>query len=157
MVKDETANKHGRLTVIERVGTDNNRNATWLCLCQCGNKTVVAGDSLRTGNTRSCGCLMRDTNREKLSGANNPHWNNGVTYSHGYKIICLNGTRVPEQRMIVGEVMGRQLIKGEVVHHINGNKLDNRNSNLLLCTQKYHMDLHQTMAHRYQQEHFGGL
>ncbi|NEQ64554.1 MAG: hypothetical protein F6K21_03430 [Symploca sp. SIO2D2] len=56
---DETGNKYGLLTVIERAGTDTDRSATWLCECECGNNKVVQGNALRQGKTRSCGCLKR--------------------------------------------------------------------------------------------------
>lgn len=49
----------GRLTVISRVESKSNR-ATWLCKCSCGTMIVVEGYSLRSGNTKSCGCLQKD-------------------------------------------------------------------------------------------------
>jgi len=30
---------------------------TWLCVCDCGNVTIVPTGNLRSGNTRSCGCF----------------------------------------------------------------------------------------------------
>ena len=56
---DETGNRHGRLFVIKRFGSDKNNYATWLCQCDCGNKVVARGTRLRSGNTRSCGCLQK--------------------------------------------------------------------------------------------------
>lgn len=29
----------------------------WLCICDCGNTTIINTGNLRSGNTRSCGCL----------------------------------------------------------------------------------------------------
>lgn len=29
----------------------------WECMCDCGNTTIVAGNHLRSGETKSCGCL----------------------------------------------------------------------------------------------------
>lgn len=53
---DETGNRYGKLVVLEWAGTGQNRYAMWKCECDCGNVTVVRGNNLRTGNTRSCGC-----------------------------------------------------------------------------------------------------
>jgi len=36
---------------------EKNKQAVWACLCQCGNRAEVLGNSLRSGHTRSCGCL----------------------------------------------------------------------------------------------------
>lgn len=59
--KDETGNVYGKLTVLSfaevRYG-----QACWLCRCECGTETVVAGGNLRkkTG-TRSCNKCARQT------------------------------------------------------------------------------------------------
>ena len=50
---DMVGHKYGILTVLERLATD----YQCLCLCECGNKTAVRMNDLRTGNTTSCGCL----------------------------------------------------------------------------------------------------
>lgn len=49
--------------------------------------------------------------------------------------------------------LGRRLKVGEIVHHINLNKSDNRNCNLLICTQSYHRWLHHYMAVVWVKEH----
>jgi len=33
-----------------------NKNIFWLCICKCGNNSIVRGKSLRSGRTKSCGC-----------------------------------------------------------------------------------------------------
>ena len=65
----------GRLTVVSRVGVTDNGKATWLCRCACGEERVVAGKWLRSGNTRSCGCLQR----EKASA----RAKKGIAVTHG--------------------------------------------------------------------------
>ena len=50
----------GRLRVIERAETDRYGKARWLCECKCGTRLVVRGYDLRSGGTRSCGCLSRE-------------------------------------------------------------------------------------------------
>jgi hypothetical protein len=50
---DLTGQSFGHLTVIERAGSER-RSVTWLCRCNCGAETIVRGDNLRSGRTRSC-------------------------------------------------------------------------------------------------------
>lgn len=38
----------------------------WVCECDCGNTCVVVSTSLRTGNTKSCGCLRRKITSERF-------------------------------------------------------------------------------------------
>lgn len=59
-VIDLTGQKCGRLTVIERYGSNNRGNAMWRCRCDCGNEIVIRGSCLTTGNTKSCGCYRRE-------------------------------------------------------------------------------------------------
>lgn len=54
--------RYGRLTVLERCGSKDNR-AIFNCRCDCGNELIVLGKNLRNGNTKSCGCLVSDTAR----------------------------------------------------------------------------------------------
>lgn len=51
--------KFGKLKVIERAGATIENKITWRCHCECGKETIVCGVSLRSGNTRSCGCSRR--------------------------------------------------------------------------------------------------
>ena len=55
-VIDMTNQKWGMLTVLERAENDKFGKAQWLCQCECGNKKIVGGASLRKGLTVSCGC-----------------------------------------------------------------------------------------------------
>lgn len=57
---DVTDQKFGRLVVLERAGSDRWSQAMWRCRCDCGNWVNVSGYGLRSGNTRSCGCLQKD-------------------------------------------------------------------------------------------------
>ena len=55
---DLTGQRFNRLIVIERdvEKKDKSRQAWWKCKCDCGNELSVRGQSLRSGNTQSCGC-----------------------------------------------------------------------------------------------------
>lgn len=55
---DLTGERYGKLVVIKRVENDKNGASMWECQCDCGNKKIVRGNSLKRGNTKSCGCLV---------------------------------------------------------------------------------------------------
>ena len=67
-------------------------------------------------------------------------WKGGKkTNTEGY-ILAWSGKNKyrREQRVIAEGVLKRPLLDTEIVHHINGLRSDNRNSNLLICTRSYH-------------------
>ncbi len=49
--------KFGRLIVIRRADNDKQGKSRWLCLCDCGKEKIIRGNNLKSGNTKSCGCL----------------------------------------------------------------------------------------------------
>ncbi len=55
---NRVGNRYGKLLVIRE---DCNRGGRgqikWVCKCDCGTTSSVLADNLRTGTTRSCGCL----------------------------------------------------------------------------------------------------
>jgi hypothetical protein len=52
--------RFGRLLAIRRIGKDRNRNAIWLCRCDCGNEASVMARELKSGRTKSCGCFRAE-------------------------------------------------------------------------------------------------
>lgn len=61
--KDISGQKFGRLTVIRPTTKREQYTETviWECLCDCGKICYVPGARLRNGQTRSCGCLQKDS------------------------------------------------------------------------------------------------
>ena len=65
-------------------------------------------------------------------------------HTAGYNVFCEpSGKRQLEHRLVVEKFLGRGLRRSEVVHHINGDKTDNRIENLQIMNQSEHCLLHQ--------------
>lgn len=67
----------------------------------------------------------------------------GPIDSKGY--VTLVGKRVRLHRWAVEQYIGRKLSTNEHIHHINGNKLDNRIENLEVLTPGQHRIVHRTI------------
>lgn len=57
---DLVGHRFGRLVVLSRSTT----SAKWVCRCDCGNLVEVTTTHLKTGHTKSCGCLQKDITSE---------------------------------------------------------------------------------------------
>lgn len=68
VIKDIVGQRFGFLTVLNLTGIrphNTRRLRTWLCRCDCGTELLVDGARLRSGNTKSCGCLRRESARTR--------------------------------------------------------------------------------------------
>lgn len=79
--------------MIKQVGRNKQRKILWLCKCDCENKTIVRGSSLKIGDTKSCGCLQKET-ISKINTKHN-HSKRGKitqTYESWHQMIqrCIN-------------------------------------------------------------------
>ena len=71
---DLSNQKFGRLLVLEfdkeytikKQQELGNKNSWWKCQCDCGNIIYVNSSSLKSGHTRSCGCLQKDKAKESI-------------------------------------------------------------------------------------------
>lgn len=82
---------------------------------------------------------------------NNPKWNGGEIKKGGYVLVyCIghphedNKNYIKRCILIAEKALGRYLKRGEnrkemeMVHHVNRNRADDRNENLLICIVSYH-------------------
>lgn len=53
--------RFGRLRAIEHKGRRADGREQYLCKCDCGREIVVIAKNLKNNNTKSCGCLKRDS------------------------------------------------------------------------------------------------
>lgn len=115
--------------------TRNYRSRAYARTCAACGDTFYARRSDRTRYCkRECG----------LRGERHPHWRGGRHLQKGYVLILADRDDpiaqamrdhrgyVPEHRLVLARALRRPLRRTEYVHHVNGDKADNRLENLEL-------------------------
>lgn len=87
------------LVVIEelhpiRYGAAQQSFRSFSCLCDCGNTTAVTLSAMKRGNTRSCGCLLKETSTARRGSAPT-----GVTFGRYLVIEEVAPVRARRRRM----------------------------------------------------------
>ena len=98
---DLTGKVFGRLTVIERAGSDKHKNATWKCRCDCNKEVIVRSDYLRKNEVKSCGCLKKE-------GLHHTH---GMKHTKIYENWCAMKARCLNVNNVHYQIYGGRGIK----------------------------------------------
>ncbi len=131
LVKDRTGTTHGKWTYLRREPSKKHSSGhvVWVKQCECG--TIKTGIFLP--GSKSCGC-------SRGIGSTHVAWKGGRRLKGGYILIYRpdhpraskrNGY-VAEHILVMEKHLNRFLLKTEIVHHINGERTDNKVENLEL-------------------------
>lgn len=65
--KNYCGQRFGRLLVLEYLGQDHKNKSVFKCQCDCKKEKICRGNDLKSGQIRSCGCLLAETASKKCS------------------------------------------------------------------------------------------
>lgn len=70
---DRTGQQFGYLIVLGRAPNGKAGTAMFYCRCKCGRETIVRSGALKSGNTKSCGCLNKELLSKLTTKRNTTH------------------------------------------------------------------------------------
>ena len=104
--QDLTGQRFGRLVVIERaedyIFPSGQKQAQWLCECSCENhnKIITTSARLKSGNTKSCGCLKSEAVKE------NKTYRACRNVQDVYKLVFNSKCKQLEDRFCISQLLG---------------------------------------------------
>lgn len=96
------------------------------------------------------GLKLYNSRKGIFAAENNPMWKGEETFANGRIWIYDRELKCRRRKhiYIMEQFIGRRLYKYEVVHHLNGNPLDNEIDNLILLTKVNHDRYHMIMRNK---------
>lgn len=80
--------RFGKLVVISRIENSSDGRSRWLCQCDCGNSHMARGKLLKSGHTKSCGCMkFSGLDRHRTTHGHSPRSGNSRTYRAWAKML----------------------------------------------------------------------
>src|SRR3990167_10198190 len=127
------------------------------CLCGCKRKISPTASNYISGHNL-VHLWKTPLHRKRIGEAQRRAWKEGrkripigSTYrdSFGYirvKVIPGSGRWKLQHHLVMEQKLGRPVRKGEIVHHLNCQRNDNRPENLILCSGKsHHASVHKSL------------
>lgn len=74
----------------------------------------------------------------------------GCINKQGYRVLTVDGADVLEHRFVVEQLIGRPLLPSEIVHHLDGDKLNNSLANLAVMDRSGHAFEHNPLLWDFQ-------
>lgn len=119
-----------------------------VCCPVCGSQDdlVTYEYSKFKGYCRSCMYKARNGRKYKDDALHEVVHSDGYVYVYGRPVHGYDGCRrtdgIPKHRYVMEQFLGRKLLSTEIVHHIDGNKLNNDIRNLQLLSVEQHSKIH---------------
>lgn len=90
----------GQLTVKKEYGRSTQGYVIWECLCSCGKYVKVTSNNLRSGNTRSCGCIRKEKKEIRKGKRENRNFKNLLGQTFG-QLTVIEKTEKRRKRRVV--------------------------------------------------------
>lgn len=151
---------------VPRAWERNGRRKFCSRTCQNEAQRQITGDRHpRTGKRHTAESRAKmSANLKGRTGPRASQWKGGTYLAHGYRYLLVShlpegdrklaepmvrsGGYVMEHRLVMARKLGRPLTSTEMVHHINGEKADNRPENLALADRAAHSREHRLVEKR---------
>jgi len=135
----------GEIRNHKELGRPSDVRYIWVACQDCGKERWVQYVKKKPVNDLCFSCCRK--------GELSHFWKGGDKLYLGYKKVIINKNSpfysmaddegyVLEHRLVMAQSLGRPLTKEELVHHINGIRIDNRLENLTLTNRAEHASIH---------------